>query len=112
MTAATVAALVALAECAYARQDRRERKAGEWAEKSDTMAEGAQAIRDPDVAARWLLWSGYCGWLALRHTCMHRAGLQLALGFKDHARDNVAAARHAQHKATEARRMAEKGVVA
>ena len=112
MTAATIAALAALADRAHAKQDRRERKAADWAEKDRMMEEGAEAIRDPDVSARWLLWSGYCGWLALRNTCMHRAAAQLALGFKEHARDNIAAARHAQHKATKARRMAEKGVVA
>ena len=112
MTAATIAALAALTDRAHARQDRRERKAADWCGKARQMAEGAQAIRDPEVSARWLLWSGYCGWLALRHTCMHRAAAQLALGFREHARDNIAAARHAQREATKARRMAEKGVVA
>ena len=43
---------------------------------------------DPCVTARWYLWSGYCRWLATRDTCMHRAAAQLALGFKEHAKDN------------------------
>lgn len=110
MTAATIAALAASADTAHAKQARRERKAEEWSDKSRSMSEGALRMKDPVVTARWYLWSGYCRWLALHNTCMHRAAAQLALGFKEHARDNVAAARYAMREAAKARRLAERVV--
>lgn len=110
MTAATVAALAALTDRAQAKQQRREAAAERWTDKSRQMAEGALRMEDPVITARWYLWSGYCRWLALRNTCMHRAAAQLALGFKEHARDNVAAARYAMREAAKARRLAERVV--
>lgn len=106
----TVAALAALSDRAHAKQTRREAKASEWTEKSRNMAEGALKMPDPVVTARWYLWSGYCRWLALRNTCMHRAAAQLALGYKEHAKDNVAHARYAMREAAKARRVAERVV--
>jgi hypothetical protein len=107
---AAISALAADAARAHAKQERRTRTAEKWCDKGQKMAEGALRMHDPDVTARWYLWSGYCRWLATRDTCLHRAAAQLALGFREHAQDNVAAARYAMREARKARLAAERAV--